>query len=49
METDIIIESHKNIQSTSASTLFSENTLQNENVHDSIENNIHNEFENVLP
>lgn len=58
METDIIMESHKSIQSTS-STSFAENTLENANVHDHIvENNsenvlcdddlIANEFENVL-
>lgn len=53
------MESHKSIQSIhSASTSFSENILQNENVHDDIvqyesenglyEDLISNEFENIL-
>lgn len=60
METDIIMESYENIQSTSASTSSSENTSQSENVHDDhtvqteFENTgfnddiVQNEFENVL-
>lgn len=59
METDIIMKSHEIVPSTSASTSFSENVIQSENIHDNhivqteFKNNVFNddivdnEIENV--